>query len=82
MLKQEEEKTYVVKIEEENLNLKKKAISMERELNSLQTKAQEKQMELDSMLKERHKEICAKTEMKNRVDAEKAKITLENSLKV
>ena len=51
MLKQEEEKTYVVKIEEENLNLKKKAISLERELNSLQTKAQEKQMELDMMLK-------------------------------
>jgi hypothetical protein len=49
---------------------------MERELNSLQTKAQEKQMELDMMLKERHKEICAKTEMKNRVDGEKSKITL------
>jgi hypothetical protein len=29
----------VIKIEEENLNLKKKAISMERELNALDTKA-------------------------------------------
>jgi hypothetical protein len=28
----------VIKIEEENLNLKKKAISMERELNALDTK--------------------------------------------
>lgn len=34
---------------------------MERELNALQTKAQEKQMELDSKLKERHKEISSKT---------------------
>jgi hypothetical protein len=32
----------VIKIEEENLNLKKKAISMERELNALDTKAKEK----------------------------------------
>lgn len=60
MLKQQEEKTYVIKIQEENLNLKKKAISMERQLNALQTKAQEKQMELDSKLKDRHKEISAK----------------------
>jgi hypothetical protein len=41
---------------------------MERELNALQTKAQEKQMELDTKLKERHREISSKADMKNRVD--------------
>jgi hypothetical protein len=34
---------------------------MERELNALETKAKEKQMDLDAKLKERQKEISAKT---------------------
>lgn len=55
---------------------------MEREFNALQTKAQQKQMELDAKLKERHREISSKAEMKNRVDSEKAKISKENSMKV
>lgn len=82
MQKQQEEKSYVIRVEQDNLNLKKKAISMERQLNALQTKAQEKQMELDTKLKERHRQISSKAEMKNRVDTEKAKISKENSMKV
>jgi hypothetical protein len=39
-------------------------------------------MELDSKLKERHKEISAKGEMKMRLESEKARINKENSMKV
>ena len=36
--KQEEEKTYVINMEEDNIKLKKKIIALEKELNALQVK--------------------------------------------
>ena len=39
-------------------------------------------MDLDAKLKDRHKQISAKTEMKMRLDTEKARINKENSMKV
>jgi hypothetical protein len=39
-------------------------------------------MDLDAKLKERYKEISAKTEMRMRLDTEKARINKENTIKV
>ena len=53
--KQEEEKSYVINIEEDNIKLKKKIIALDKELNALLVKVEEKKMDLDSRLKDRHK---------------------------
>ena len=55
MKKQEEEKSYVINIEEDNIKLKKKIIALDKELNALLVKVEEKKMDLDSRLKDRHK---------------------------
>ena len=82
MKQQEEEKTYVVNVEEENIALKKKIISMEKDYNALNTKVDEMRMELEGKLKERQREISLRMEMKARVDLEKSTLSKENSLSV
>ncbi len=44
--KAEEEKSYVLKLEEENLGQRKKNIALEREHDNLKNKIKEKNMEL------------------------------------
>lgn len=55
-------------IEENNVKLKKKIISLEKEFNTLKIKCADKKLDLEAKLKERLKEINARLDMQTRLD--------------
>jgi hypothetical protein len=51
--KAEQEKSYLLKLEENNLSQRKKAIGLERDSDGLKSKIKDKQIELEEKLRER-----------------------------
>ena len=52
-MKEQEEKGYIIRLEEENLSIRKKIIALERDNDNTKNKIKEKTMDLEEKLKER-----------------------------